>query len=89
MKNDNLFNSQLQFVYQDQIARQPMIGGKTTYEVVFRRNQTSSTMVVNVFRNESKNTLSIRWAYRTYLFSKETIEQMHTIYKKSLTELMK
>jgi len=89
MKKDDLVRSQIQFVYQDEIPQEPMVGGRPTKTVDFRRNQTPSILVVNIFRDVAANQLTIRAAYRPDLFSKEKIEGMLSTYDECLRYLMK
>ena len=82
-----LVDSQLQFVYQDQISSEPIIGGFPTKTIDFRRHQTPSTMVVNVFRNIVADELVILIAYREDIFSKERIDCMLKTYDENLRKL--
>lgn len=85
---DNLVDSQIQFVYQDQITLKPVVGGFPTTVVEFQRNQTPSTMVINIFRNTVTDELELRVAYRKDIFSSEKIDSMLKIYDENLRKLV-
>ena len=88
LKQDGLFTSQIQFVYQDLIDREPVLCGHRSKEVVFQTNQTPSTMVVNVFRDVENDSLKLRFAYREDLFEKEFIDRMISEYDKTLARFI-